>query len=128
MVCFGQIFNFKPLKDRTDCCKSSTRVLRGLQYQAGRTDKLVNRQGYTLDFKVHFDSEPSLFASLASFSSGDSDGLCYQNLSEEKVRIILEEEQNLDAETGHVHEIVDFIAFSGSGDLLATVYEPDALS
>ncbi|MEM8723382.1 MAG: hypothetical protein AAGE84_29540 [Cyanobacteria bacterium P01_G01_bin.39] len=40
---------------------------------------------------------------------------------------LLEEEQSWDAETTHVDEIVDFIAFSGTGDLLATAYESDGL-
>ncbi|MEM7557094.1 MAG: hypothetical protein AAF378_23990 [Cyanobacteria bacterium P01_A01_bin.84] len=65
-----------------------------------------------------------MFASLASFYGGDSAGLRYKNLTNDQVRIVLEEEQSLDAETAHVDEIVDFIAFSGSGDLLATAYVP----
>ena len=60
--------------------------------------------------------------------AGDSAGLRYHNLTEDGVRIILEEEQSLDAETAHVNEIVDFLAISGTGDLLATASIPNKLS
>lgn len=95
-----------------------------IQYQAGHTGKVVNHNGYTLDFEPKFESEPSLFASLASFYGGDSAGLRYNNLNESQVRIILEEEQSLDAEIAHVNEVVDFLAIDGTGDLIGSVYEP----
>lgn len=96
----------------------------GLEYQAGNTDRKVGHQGYNLNFSQDFDSEPSLFASLASFYGVDSAGLRYENLSNTQVDIIVEEDRSLDEEINHVTEIVDFLAISGSSDLIATTYEP----
>ncbi|MEL6438904.1 MAG: tandem-95 repeat protein [Cyanobacteria bacterium J06621_8] len=95
-----------------------------LQYQAGHTDNLVNHRGYSLNFDVNFESEPLLLASLASVNGGDSAGLRYRNLDSTQVNIMIEEDKSLDSETNHVNEIVDFLAISGTGDLLASVYEP----
>ena len=99
----------------------------GLQYQAGHTGNLVNHRGYNLNFDADFDSEPHLFASLASYNGGDSSGLRYRNLNNTQVNIIVEEDQSLDSEIGHVNKIVDFLAISGTGDLTAIAIEPATL-
>lgn len=99
-----------------------------IQYQAGHTDRLVNHRGYTLNFEGNFESEPSLFASLASFYGGDSAELRYRSLDNEQVQIILEEDRSLDAEIAHVNEMVDFLAIEGTGDLIASAYQPIDLS
>ena len=98
-----------------------------LGYQAGHTANVVNHQGYDLNFTQSFDSEPYLFASLASFNGGDSAGLRYGNLDNSLVNIIVEEDQSKDSEISHVNEIVDFLAISRTGDLTAIAYEPASL-
>ena len=98
-----------------------------LDYQAGHTANAVNHRGYDLNFSQNFASEPSLLASLASFNGGDSAGLRYRNLDNSIVNIMVEEDQSLDSEIGHINETVDFLAISGIGDLTATVYEPATL-
>lgn len=103
--------------------ESGTGDLGDIQYQAGHTEELVNHRGYTLNFDSNFDSEPSLFASIASFNGGDSAGLRYKNLDNKHVRIILEEDRSLDSEIAHVNEVVDFLAIEGIGDLIASAYE-----
>ena len=95
-----------------------------LEYQAGHTGNVVNHRGYNLDFDADFETNPLLFASLASFNGGDSAGLRYRNLNNTQVNIMVEEDQSLDSEIGHVNEIVDFLAISGTGDLAAIAYEP----
>ncbi|MEM7591428.1 MAG: hypothetical protein AAF383_07900, partial [Cyanobacteria bacterium P01_A01_bin.83] len=95
-----------------------------LQYQAGNTGREVTHRPYSLNFEQDFVSEPSLFASLASYYGGDASGLRYQNLNENQVQIMIEEDQSLDSERNHTREIVDFLAISGNGDLNAFAYEP----
>ncbi|MEM8723844.1 MAG: peptidase, partial [Cyanobacteria bacterium P01_G01_bin.39] len=95
-----------------------------LQYQAGNTGREVTHRQYSLNFDQDFVSEPSLFASLASYYGGDASGLRYQNLNENQVQIMIEEDQSLDSERNHTREIVDFLAISGNGDLNAFAYEP----
>ena len=105
---------------------SGTGDLGELQYQAGHTARIVDHRYYNLGFEQEFSSDPSLFASLASFYGGDSSGLRYRNLSETQVQIMVEEEQSLDSETRHTKEIVDFLAIAGTGDLTAIAYEPNS--
>ena len=95
-----------------------------LEYQAGHTGREVTHVKYNLDFSQNFVSEPSLFASLASYYGGDASGLRYQNLNADRVQIMVEEDRSLDNEVNHVSEIVDFLAISGDGDLTAIAYEP----
>ena len=95
-----------------------------LEYQAGHTGREVTHRQYDLNFSQDFASEPSLFASLASYYGGDASGLRYRNLNEDRVQIMVEEDRSLDSERIHTSEIVDFLAISGDGDLTAIAYEP----
>ncbi|MEL7408803.1 MAG: calcium-binding protein, partial [Cyanobacteria bacterium J06558_2] len=95
-----------------------------LEYQAGSTGRAVTHRRYNLNFEQDFMSEPSLFASLASYYGGDASGLRYLDLNESRGQIMIEEDQSLDSERSHTSEIVDFLAIAGNGDLTAIAYEP----
>ncbi|MEO1341967.1 MAG: peptidase, partial [Cyanobacteria bacterium J06635_13] len=98
-----------------------------LQYEAGHTGRKVDHRYYNLNFDREFTSEPSLFASLASFYGGDAAGLRYQDLSQTQVQIMVEEDQSLNREMRHTTEVVDFLAIAGTGDFAAIAYEADGL-
>ena len=96
-----------------------------LQYQAGHTGRRVRHHSATINFSQEFASEPSLFASIASFYGADASGLRYQSLDMTQATIMLEEDRSRDSETGHTKEKVDFLAIAGTGDLNAIAFEPD---
>ena len=92
-------------------------------YQAGYTGDEVNSSWHTIDFEAEFTDSPHLLASLASYDGGDPAGIRFRNLNSDSVQIAIEEERSLDAEIDHTTEVVDFLAISDAGNLIASAYD-----
>ncbi len=98
-----------------------------LSYEAGHTGDEVSRNWHTIDFEAEFTDTPHLFASLASYDGRDPAGLRYRNLDSNRVQIMVEEDRSLDSEVNHTTEIVDFLALSGEGNLVASAYNSNGI-
>ncbi len=66
-------------------------------------------------------------ASLASYDGADSAGIRFRNLNSDSVQITIEEDRSLDSETNHTTEVVDFLAISDAGNLMASAYDADVV-
>jgi hypothetical protein len=98
-----------------------------LSYQAGNTGDEVTSRWHTLDFAEEFTDSPHLLASLASYDGADSAGIRFRNLDSDSVQITIEEDRSLDSETNHTTEVVDFLAISDAGNLMASAYDADVV-
>lgn len=73
------------------------------------------------NFTGSFSDGNHFIASIATFSGGDPAGLRWTNLSNTKVKIFVEEDESLDAETNHIFESIDYFNIndnSGNGIFL----------
>ena len=98
-----------------------------VDYQAGSTGDEVTHNWHTINFEQKFTESPHLFASLASYDGGDSSGLRTRNIRSRQAQIMIEEDRSQDSETYHTKEIVDFLAISDSGNLIASAYDSNTL-
>jgi len=76
--------------------------------KAGSTAKEVNDAWYQIDFGDIF-IEPHFFAAIQTCRGADTATLRYKNLTEDSVRIMVEEEQSKDSETAHKNEVAGWI-------------------
>ncbi len=107
--------------------ESGTGFWGDLSYEAGHTGDEVSRNWHNIDFEAKFTDIPHLFASLASYDDPDPAGLRYRNLNSNRVQIMIEEDRSLDSELRHSTEIVDFLALSGEGNLVASAYNSNGI-
>lgn len=79
------------------------------------TENAVKHTWYSVSFNKTF-SAPVMAASIATFDGGDTAGLRMLNLTNDSVRIRIEEEKSKDTETGHTTEAVSYGVFE-TGDI-----------
>jgi hypothetical protein len=77
---------------------------------AGLTPDAVNSQFHAVDFPAEMSDTPVVIISLQTFEGADTAGLRLRNLNTGAFEIKIEEEQSLDGETGHINEVVGYLA------------------
>ncbi len=98
----------------------------GNSFIAGNTGDQFTHDWRTLNFGANFNRIPQFLGNIASYDGSDSSGLRYQNLSNGKVDIMIEEDTSKDDETNHTTETVNFLAFDHLGTLTGSA-KADAL-
>lgn len=106
--------------------ESGTGSLGDLSYEANHTGDRVTHRWQTIDLDNNFAESPYILASLASYDGGDTAALRHRYLDNNQVQIRVSEERSLDREISHTTEIVDFLALSGEGDIVASAYDPSS--
>ncbi len=98
-----------------------------VSYEAGHTGDEVTHRWHNINFNQEFTVSPHLLASLASHDGLDAAGLRYRNLDSDRVQIMIEEDKSLDSERRHDTEVVDFLALSNEGNLIASPYDSSTI-
>ena len=98
-----------------------------LSYQADSTGDRVTHRWQTIDLDDSFAESPYVLASLASYDGGDTATLRHRSSNNNLVQVRVEEEKSSDPEIFHTTETVDFLALSGSGDIIASSYDSSSL-
>ena len=86
-------------------------------YLAGTTGDKIDHNWHTIDFENNFSQPPIFLASTATYDGGDPSALRYNNLSNDRVNIKLQEDTSKDAEIYHTTEAVNFLAIGGQNSL-----------
>ncbi len=101
-------------------------------FVAGRVNDAVTPNWYSIAFPSSMSGSPNarFIAALSSYNGADSAHLRYQGLNASGVQVRIEEDTTVDAETGHVPESVDYLAFSDETfiyDTLVSCSIPDII-
>ncbi|MCG8456068.1 MAG: hypothetical protein MI919_07285, partial [Holophagales bacterium] len=89
----------------------------GHAYVASRAPNAVTDAWYPISFGATIGL-PKFFAAMPTRDGANNAGLRYTNLGTTPVQVKVEEDTTLDAEVGHITEVVDYLVLSGSGTLL----------
>ncbi|MDJ0659494.1 MAG: M10 family metallopeptidase [Crocosphaera sp.] len=89
----------------------------GNTFIAGHTGDQVTHDWHTLDFGNAFNNAPNFLGNIAGYDGSDASGLRYQNLTNGRVEIMIEEDTSADDEINHTTEDVNFFAIERTGTL-----------
>ena len=79
-------------------------------YNVGQTADAVTHKVYSLLFDTQFASPPTFLADMQTTDGGDTANVRCRNKADGAVEVLIDEEQSRDSETGHITEVVGFIA------------------
>ncbi len=88
-----------------------------IDYVTGSTLEEVTNAWHNLDLGNVFSATPNFVAALASYNGRDPANLRYR-IVDENIQIKVAEEQSLDNELAHIPEQINYLAFSGDGNLI----------
>ena len=110
--------------------ESGAGIWEGNLYEAGNTGDRINHEFAKIEFTSEFASTPNFLATLATYDGTDPASLRYRNLTEDSVRIKIEEERSADSEIWHTTEDINFFAIEGEGILSAepVILQPRAIA
>ena len=97
-------------------------------YKVGTTGDSFNHNWNTIDFGRTFSQSPQppvFLASIATYDGSDPSGLRYSQLSNDEVKIKIEEDTTKDKETTHTTEVVSFLALAGNNPLRGSMIGED---
>ena len=86
-------------------------------YQFEVKDVLLNSMTQMVNFQNAFSTVPAIFTSSQSVFEKDPFSVRYDALTIASVDLNIQEETSKDAETGHINEIIGYIALEEVGDL-----------
>jgi hypothetical protein len=87
-------------------------------FEAGHTPESVTHEDYAIKFQQQFDAAPRFFARMATYYGTDSSQVRHTGAATKGVSVHVEEETCTDAEQNHVAEIVDYVAFEASDQIM----------
>ena len=97
-------------------------------YKVGTTGDSFDHNWNTIDFGRTFSQSPQppvFLASIATYDGSDPSGLRYSQLSNDEVKIKIEEDTTKDKETKHTTEVVSFLALAGNNPLRGSAIGED---
>jgi len=91
----------------------------GAAYEAGRTANAVTQNWYTISLSG-FSSTPIFICHDDTYDGGNTCAARWQNLTSTSAEVKIEEEKSKDSEVNHTSEVVSFISWATSGDIVAS--------
>jgi PKD repeat protein len=88
-------------------------------FEAGRTGNEVTDAWYTINYTQSFGATPIFLCHDDTYDGGNTCGTRFRNNSTTSVEVFIEEEQSNDSETGHITEVVSWVAWGAAGDILS---------
>jgi VCBS repeat-containing protein len=89
-----------------------------INFEAGSTSDSVSHN--TSEVSLNTITPEHFIAAMANFDGADNASTRGEGIVDGKLNLFVEEDTTVDAEIAHTSEVVDYLAFSGTGLLLAT--------
>lgn len=88
-------------------------------FEASYTPDSVNNSWYTINFLQTYAEKPCFFSMMKTYDGPDNSHTRYQFLTNSSVQVMVEEDTCNDSETSHTTEVIDYIAWQASSNILA---------
>ncbi len=96
------------------------------KYEFTNTGRTVKHKWYTLNFANGYDGNHVFIGEIGSEYGGDASAMRYRDLTNNTVRVLVEEEKCGDTELNHTTEEIHFMVFNEAGDVIGKTLEESA--
>ena len=93
-------------------CPPSSDTINGVSFKVATTGNIVTHSPRTIPFGETFNPLPVFISDMQTTNGRDTSNLRWKNKTMSSIDVLIDEEQSLDSETGHISEEVGYILFS----------------